>query len=84
MIFKRKALYIVMVFLEIKEYKKQWNKQYREENREKLNEKDRKYYQENKERLSEKIPCECGCIIRRDSMSKHKKTNKHLELMTKK
>jgi len=46
-----------------------------------LNEKDRKYYADNKERLSEKITCECGCIVRRDSMTKHKRTQKHSDLM---
>jgi hypothetical protein len=42
--------------LDLKEYKKEWNKLYRSENKEMLNEKDRKYYADNKERLSEKIP----------------------------
>ena len=54
---------ILMVFLEIKEYKKIWNKNYREANREKLNEKDRKYYHENKESIEakqgQKVICEC-------------------------
>ena len=67
--------------LDLKEYKKEWNKLYRSENKEMLNEKDRKYYADNKERLSEKITCECGCIVRRDSMTKHKRTQKHSDLM---
>ena len=67
--------------LDLKEYKKEWNKLYRSENNEMLNEKDRKYYADNKERLSEKVTCECGCIVRRDSMTKHKRTQKHSDLM---
>tara|TARA_R110000772_G_scaffold7819_1_gene26271 strand:- start:492 stop:836 length:345 start_codon:yes stop_codon:yes gene_type:complete len=31
----------------------------------------------NKEHLQEHITCECGCIITRASLSRHKKTKKH-------
>ena len=79
---------ILMVFLEIKEYKKIWNKNYREANREKLKEKDRKYYHENKESIEakqgQKVICECGCELRRDGMRRHITTKRHLDLMTKK
>ena len=30
----------------------------------------------------EKIKCECGCMIRRSNISHHRKTNKHIKLMT--
>ena len=67
--------------LDLKEYKKEWNKLCSAENKDQLNEKDRKYYTDNKERLSERLNCGCGCVVRRDSMTKHKATKKHLELI---
>ena len=45
------------------------------------------YYESNKEhyheRRCEKTTCECGISLRRDSISRHQTTKKHLELMTK-
>jgi predicted GIY-YIG superfamily endonuclease len=62
----------------IREYKKA----YQQANKESLCEYKKEYYQENKELLSEKakepIECECGCIIRKSDLAKHKKTKKHL------
>ena len=63
-------------------------KQYRENNKDKIKE----YLEKNKEAIAEykkeynkkykeKVTCECGCIIRKDSLIKHKKSNKHLGLM---
>jgi len=58
---------------------------YREENREKINENKRKYYHGNREEINEKknekITCECGCIVARVNMSRHKKTTKHINLL---
>lgn len=43
------------------------------------------YYQDNKENLTEKkkqkIKCECGCIIARTCISRHRKTKKHINLL---
>jgi len=43
------------------------------------------YYIKNKdkkkERDSQKVVCECGCIVSYCSMTKHKKTQRHLDLM---
>ena len=68
--------------LDIKEYKKEWNKQYREANREKLNEKDRKYFHDNKEKIyanrKEQITCSCGCVLTKNSLSRHKKSQQHM------
>jgi hypothetical protein len=50
--------------------KKEYNKKYREENKETLNSKQR-----------EKITCDCGIIISRSRLSKHVKTQTHLKLM---
>lgn len=56
---------------EYKECKKQYNKEYRIENSEKINEKKR-----------EKVICECGCEIRKGDLKKHQKTKKHIQLLS--
>lgn len=60
-------------------------KKYRQNNRDQLNEKCRQYYHKNKSTIQKqcrvKIACECGCQIRRSDIAKHRKTNKHNELM---
>jgi len=60
-------------------------KDYYENNKEAIAEKKKEYYENNKEviaeKLKEKVTCECGCIIRRSHLARHKKSNKHLELM---
>jgi hypothetical protein len=53
------------------EYYKKKNKEWRENNKEKI-----KKYQEY---FKEKVSCVCGDIIRRDGLSKHKKSKKHLD-----
>ena len=49
---------------------------------------DKDYYEQNKEKInqiaSEIVECDCGCSIRRDNLSKHKKTKKHLNLIAQK
>ena len=71
-------------------YQKQWrekHKEYIEEykakynadpaNQEKMKTFKKEYYRINKEYLNEKIECECcGSIISRNSISRHKKSNK--------
>ena len=68
--------------LDIKEYKKEWNKQYREANKEKLNEKDRKYNHDNKDKINarrrEQITCSCGCVLTKNCLSRHKKSQQHI------
>ncbi len=70
-----------------KEYSKEYHKKYNEINKEKLKKQKNEYYKNNKEKLKEqrkeKTLCECGCVMRRDSITKHKKTNKHKKLMQK-
>jgi hypothetical protein len=45
----------------------------------------KKYYRDNKELITkkkeEKITCECGCKSRRDDISHHRKSKKHIRLM---
>lgn len=43
----------------------------------------KKYYEKNKEKIREKITCECGSIFRKDGISKHKKSDKHIKFMEK-
>jgi hypothetical protein len=59
----------------LNEYQKEYHKEYYEENKDRLNEKKREYYHENKE----KITCECGCIVIKRCLSKHRKSKKHLD-----
>ena len=53
-------------------------KQYREDNKDKI----KQYYEDNKDKIldykSEKITCECGSVIRKGELSRHKQTKKHL------
>jgi hypothetical protein len=48
------------------EYHKQRYKQYRELNKDKI-----------KQNAREKTQCDCGCMISRDCISRHRKTKKH-------
>jgi len=67
--------------------------QYRKTNKEKLLKQNKEYYESNKEKIlekqkeysSEKVECEiCKVSIRRDSMPKHKKSQKHINNLEKK
>ena len=67
------------------EYKKQYNQQYQELNKDKLTEYKKQwgkqYRIKNKEHLTEKIECECGCLISRTNLVRHKTSKKHIKLM---
>ena len=76
----------------IKEYKKEYQetnkekiKEYNENNKERKKEYSKNKYQDNKEKIkahiSELVLCECGCSTRKDGMIRHKRTNKHLDIM---
>ena len=66
--------------------KKEQIKEYRENNKEKSLDYAKEYRENNKEKLliqkKERITCECGCILTKIHLSRHKKTQKHL-LLTK-
>ena len=68
-----------------KDFYKQYNKEYRENNKEKLNKDKKEYYQNNKEAIKEclklKIICECGSVVRKDAISRHIKTKKHIKFL---
>ncbi len=70
----------------IKEYhekNKDIKKEYYQNNKEKILERAANYKKENydkiKERASEKIMCACGCELRRDKMTKHQTSKKHIK-----
>jgi len=71
-----------------KEKKAEYNKEYNKNNKEARAEKNKEYYQNNKkaiaERTNEKVTCECGCIIRKDSLARHQKSIKHINALTNK
>tara|TARA_B110000046_G_C12871411_1_gene346166 strand:+ start:90 stop:803 length:714 start_codon:yes stop_codon:yes gene_type:complete len=62
-------------------------KEYYDNNKLKLAGKKIIYTQENKKKIAEQraktIKCECGCEVRKDNLSNHKKTTKHLQLLNK-
>jgi len=68
------------------EQDKEYHKGYYENNKGKKLEQFKEYREQNKVKLleqkQEQITCECGCIIRKDGLTKHRKTQKHL-LLTK-
>jgi hypothetical protein len=61
-----------------KERKKEYDKKTYENNKEKIKECQKEYREKNKEREKEKITCECGSIIRKVELPRHKKSKKHL------
>ena len=64
---------------------KEYGKEYREANKEEKKEKNKEYYEANKEKIKdnakEKITCNCGCVIKKNSLSRHKSSEKHEKLM---
>ena len=63
------------------------NKEYRLKNIEKLKKKRKEYYNKNKEKINlkskVKIKCECGCMVIKSYLPKHKTTSKHINLLNK-
>ena len=60
-------------------------KEYEEKHKEKRSAQHKEKYKQNKEKISErykeKITCECGCILSKGDLYKHKKTQKHINIM---
>ena len=67
--------------LEHLEEEKQRAREYRQANKEACKERERLKYLKNKEKLSEKIICICGCIVTKNSLRHHEKSDKHIQLM---
>ena len=79
----------------IKEQRKEYyetNKEKKKEYYENNKEKKKEYYKNNKEKINErkkeygakKIKCMCGVEVRRDNITQHRRTKKHIELMANK
>ena len=68
---------------------KEQKKEYYEDNKEKIKEQQKEYYENNKEKIKQqmkeyyekKVICECGCEVRRDYLTKHKRTTKHINFI---
>ena len=60
---------------------KEQKKEYYQANKQKISEQNKEHYQANKQKISErdkqKIECECGSIVRRSDIAKHKRSKKH-------
>ncbi len=67
-----------------KEQKKEQDKQRYEANKEKIKEQSKKYCQAHKEQNREKVECECGCKIGKGNLAQHRKSKKHLNLLSNK
>ena len=80
----------------LQDYKKQYyqsnrdklleqNKQYKQANRDKLREYDKQYQQANRDKIleyqREPIVCECGAVVSRNSLARHRRTIKHKRLL---
>jgi hypothetical protein len=70
-----------------KEYYKELHKKYRQDNKELIKEAEKQKYIKNREVILERqnrvVVCECGVSITHSHKSRHKKSPKHLELMSK-
>ena len=79
---------------EITEYHKEYNKEFYEANKPKIQEYHKEYYEANKQKiqerskdyrdnnklkLNEKVKCECGCEINKSHLNRHQATTKHLD-----
>ena len=57
------------------------HKEWMQDNKDHLKDYNRNYYEKTKEKYHEKIKCECGCMVQRVSINRHKKSKKHIDLM---
>ncbi len=73
--------------LEHKDKLAERDKQYRLENKDKIAERIKQWRLENKDKLAEinkqKITCDCGCVLTKCSLPKHKRSKKHQDLLNK-
>ena len=71
-----------------KEHRNQQTKDHREKHIEHYKELSKKWYEQNKEEIllknKQKTKCECGSIVTKCCLTRHKKTKKHLEIMDEK
>ncbi len=69
-----------------KEKIEEYHKQYRADNKQDILEKIKEYYEKNKqavlEKCKEKIICECGTELTKNHIYKHRKSKKHINLLS--
>jgi len=62
-------------------------KEYYKDNKEHHNKKNNEYRENNKEKIKEHasviVLCDCGCSIQKQEIARHKRSNKHLDIMKK-
>ena len=65
--------------------KPEYNKQHYRLNKDKILEQNKEYYQNNKENIQlkrkKKITCECGSVVCRNVLARHKRTKKHINFI---
>jgi len=59
----------------------EYKKQYRQDNREKISENQKQYRQDNHQKIleknREKVSCECGCILTKYQLKRHRNSDNH-------
>ena len=59
--------------------------QYRDQNKDKINEQKKQFYKQNKDKIREKaqqkITCECGYVVSKAHLSRHRNSKKHINFM---
>ncbi len=58
--------------------KKEYHKEYREKNKEHIQQQKKEYMKEYYEQMKQKIKCMCGSTIQKKTIKTHEKTNKHI------
>ena len=61
---------------------KQYLKQYRNENKEKIKEINKQYRNKNKQKLNQKITCGCGSTYTKRNKKRHEKSKKHQDYLS--
>ena len=55
-------------------------KEYYEANKEASNKQCKEHYEANKEAINERVTCECGSVVVKQYLTRHKLTDKHIRL----
>ena len=63
----------------IQKWSSQQRKQYYDNNSERIKQQSKNYY----DKHNEKVTCECGSIVQKNCLTKHKKTKQHQEFISK-
>ncbi len=60
---------------------KEYDKQYKKDNTIKIKEQNKQYREDNKDIISRSFICECGCELKTNHKTRHERTKKHIELL---